>query len=102
VLLGWAVALTSGACTRDEVDKGVDRVAQGTHHIADKVDESLHNAKDEAKHLKDKLPPADKLKAELKQASDDAKDKLRAADQKLKTASNEARTSVRERIGASK
>jgi uncharacterized protein YjbJ (UPF0337 family) len=102
VLIAWVIALTSGACTRDQVDKGVDRAAQGTHRIADKVDESLHNAKDEAKHLKDRLPPADKLKAELKQAGDDAKDKLRAADQKLKTASNEARASVRQRIGASK
>jgi predicted nucleic acid-binding Zn-ribbon protein len=102
MIVACVVALASVACTRDGVDKSVDRVTQGTHRVADKVEVSLHNAKDEAEHLKDKLPPADKVKAELKQMSEDARDKLRTADKKLKTASDEARASLRQRVGASK
>jgi hypothetical protein len=102
MLIACVVALSSGACTRDQVDRGVDRVSQGTHRIAEKLDVSLHNAKDEAEHLGEKLPPADKLKADIKQAGDAAQDKLEAAGSKLKTAANEARASVKRKVEGSK
>jgi hypothetical protein len=66
-VLACLLLVAAGACTREEVDHDVDRMAEGTHRAADKLDVSLHKAKEEAKHM------GDKLKAFGEQVKEDAK-----------------------------
>lgn len=70
--------LAAGACSREEVDKDVDRVAEGTHHAADKLDVSIHKAKEEAR---------------------EAGEKLKAFGEQVKRDANGAREDIRKRVG---
>ena len=94
--------LASGACTREEVHRGVDRVADGTNKAAQKIDDGLHNVKQEAQELGAKLPSGEEIKTDLERGGKEVGDKLKEVGQQVKREANEVRDDVRERVGASK
>lgn len=89
------LGVSASACSHDAVDNGVDHVTNGAHRVADKMNTSLHNANNEIKELSDKLPPSEKVEAELNEVGQDVRDGVRATGQKIKHEVNEAREAVR-------
>jgi uncharacterized protein (DUF2147 family) len=100
--LGILLSLTSIGCTREQVDKGVDRVSAETHRAADKLDHSLHSAKDEAQQVANKLPSADEVKTDLENTGAKVDAKLQAAGADIKREAESVRQDVRARVDAKK
>jgi uncharacterized protein YoxC len=96
------LAFTALGCTREQVDKGVDRVSDATHRTADKLDQSMHSAKDEAQQVANKLPSADQMTTDLENAGAKVDAKLKAAGENIKREAQGVRQDVRERVNAKK
>jgi len=86
--LAWLLLLAAGACTRQDVDQGVDRVGDATHRAADKLDVSLHKAKDEAAQLPGRVERGGKELGE----------KLNAFGQQVKKDAKDARDNLRQHV----
>jgi uncharacterized protein YoxC len=99
---GLALALTSLSCTREQVDKGVDRVSDDAHRTADKLDHSIHSAKDEAQNIANKLPSTEEVKQDLENAGAKVDAKLQAAGADIKREAENVRQDVRSRVNAKK
>ncbi len=99
---GIALALTSFGCTREQVDKGVDRVSNDAHRTADKLDHSIHSAKDEAQNIANKLPSADQVKQDIENAGAKVDAKLQAAGDDIKREAEDVRQDVRARVNIKK
>lgn len=90
------------ACTREEVHRSVDRVADGTNKAAQKIETSLHNVKQEAREVGAKLPTGEEIKTDLERGGKQVGDKLKEVGATVKREANEVREDVRESVGASR
>ena len=99
---GFALALASFGCTREQVDRGADRVSDDAHRTADKLDHSIHSAKDEAQNLANKLPSADEVKQDLENAGAKVDAKLQQAGRDIKREAENVRQDVRGRVDTKK
>ena len=68
-------------CSRAEIDRDLDRGEQ----VAERVETSVQSAKRELQRVKEKLPPPEKVKADLAEAKRNLEEKLKAARDELKT-----------------
>lgn len=75
----WCVVMLYAGCSRAEIDRDLDRGEQ----VADRVQAGLQTAKRELKRVKEKLPPPEKVRAELAEAKRTLELKLRAAREQL-------------------
>jgi uncharacterized protein YoxC len=102
IAAGFALGLSAFGCTREQVDKGVDQVSDDAHRTADKLDHSIHSAKDEAQNLANKVPSADQVKQDLENAGAKVDAKLQAAGEDIKREAEDVRQDVRARVNAKK
>jgi hypothetical protein len=62
------LVLGASACTRADVDDGNDRIHEGSSRLALGAKRVAREMRAEAQQLESKIPPANELKADLKEA----------------------------------
>ena len=96
LVAGYAlVGLLAPGCERGAVDQHVDQIKRDAHAMA-------QDAKRTADRLEQKLPAPDQVRAELARAGSKVDDKLHAAGERLKGDLKEASESAREKLSKDK
>jgi hypothetical protein len=81
----WCVVVLYAGCSRSEIDRDLDRGEQ----VAERVQDGVQTAKRELQRVKEKLPPPEKVKAELAEAKRNLELKLKVAREQLERARQE-------------
>jgi len=89
------IPLTGASCTRREIEAGLDRAHVGSRELVRRVDEGFDQAKQEADHIKAKLPAPETVEVELGEAKESLKSKLDVARVRVQAGVDHARQAMR-------